>query len=77
MLRLSENFNEAISRCAACMRSMILPSPGTCLSITPGSNYKVFAYPGKKHGMTFVVLPRKMEADFGATCSTFSMEAIQ
>ena len=53
------------------------PSPGTCVSISPGENYKIFAYRGKKHGMTFVVLPRKMEADFGANLLSFLMEAIQ
>ncbi len=53
------------------------PSPGTCLSITPGKNYKIFAYPGKKHGMTFVILPRKMESDFGVNLLDFLNEAIQ
>ena len=53
------------------------PSPGTCLSITPSETYKIFAYPGKKHGMTFVVLPRKMEADFGANLLAFLKAAIQ
>ena len=53
------------------------PSPATCLSITPGAHYKIFAYPGKKHGMTFVILPRKMETDFGANLLEFLTEAIQ
>ena len=53
------------------------PSPTTCLSVSPGNGYKVFAYPGKKHGMTFVILPRKMEADFGANLLDFLLEAIQ
>jgi len=53
------------------------PSPETCLSIAPGDNYKIFAYGGKKHGMTFVIFPRKMEADFGANLLSFLKEAIQ
>ena len=53
------------------------PSPDTCLSITPGDNYKIFAYPGKKHGMTFLIFPRKMEADFGANLLEFLVEVIQ
>jgi hypothetical protein len=53
------------------------PTPGTCLSVAPGEHYRIFAYPGKKHGMTFVVLPRKMEADFGSRLLEFLMEAIQ
>ena len=53
------------------------PSPATCVSVAPGDNYKIFAYRGKKHGMTFVILPRKMEADFGKNLLSFLMEAIQ
>ncbi|GAB4485032.1 MAG: hypothetical protein OHK0031_09130 [Anaerolineales bacterium] len=40
------------------------PSPATCWSVAPSDLYKIFSYPGNKHGMTFFV-PRKMEADFG------------
>ena len=47
------------------------PSPNTCLSIPPDDHYKIFGYPGKKHGMTFVILPRKMEADFGTNLLEF------
>jgi dienelactone hydrolase len=53
------------------------PSPETCQSVPQGDNYKIFAYGGKKHGMTFVVLPRKMEADFGANLLSFLKEALQ
>jgi hypothetical protein len=53
------------------------PSPGTCLSVTPGDHYKIFGYPGMKHGMTFVILPRKMEADFGENLLEFLTEAIR
>jgi len=53
------------------------PSPGTCLSLAPGDHYKIFAYPGKKHGMTFVILPRKIEADFGDNLLEFLLEAIR
>ena len=53
------------------------PSPETCQSVPQGDNYKIFAYGGKKHGMTFVVLPRKMEADFGANLLSFLKEVIQ
>jgi len=53
------------------------PSPETCQSVPQVDNYKIFAYGGKKHGMTFVVLPRKMEADFGANLLSFLKEAIQ
>jgi len=47
------------------------PSPTTCLSLMPNEYYRIFAYSGKKHGMTFVVLPRKMEADFGMNLLEF------
>lgn len=53
------------------------PSPGTCLSISPGDHYKIFAYSGIKHGMTFVILPRKMEADFGENLFAFLVEVIR
>ena len=53
------------------------PTPVTCWSVPPNKDYKIFGYLGKKHGMTFVVLPRKMEADFGANLLDFLMEAIQ
>ena len=53
------------------------PSPETCWSVPQSDNYKIFAYGGKKHGMTFVVLPRKMEEDFGANLLAFLMEAIR
>ncbi|MBN1452004.1 MAG: hypothetical protein JW963_13395 [Anaerolineales bacterium] len=53
------------------------PSPETCLSIASGDSYKIFAYGGKKHGITFVIFPRKMEADFGINLLSFLMEAIQ
>jgi pimeloyl-ACP methyl ester carboxylesterase len=50
------------------------PSPATCWSIAPGTYYKIFAYPGIKHGMTFFV-PRKMESDFGKNVIEFLYEA--
>lgn len=53
------------------------PSPATCWSVQPGEQYQIFAYPGQKHGMTFVVLPRKMETGFGNNLLEFLMEAIQ
>jgi hypothetical protein len=53
------------------------PAPATCLSVVPGEYYRILGYPGKKHGMTFVVLPRKMEAGFGDHLLEFLMEAIQ
>jgi hypothetical protein len=53
------------------------PSPGTCLSVSPGNGYKILAYSGKKHGMTFVILPRKMEVGFGDHLLAFLIEAIQ
>jgi dienelactone hydrolase len=36
------------------------PTPQTCWSVSPGPYYKIFGYPGLKHGMTFFT-PRKME----------------
>ncbi len=50
------------------------PSPQTCGSLAPGDLYKVFVYPGIKHGMTFFV-PRKMDADFGANLLEFLLAA--
>ena len=50
------------------------PSPAICWSIEPNEYYKIFAYPGIKHGMTFFV-PRKMEADFGKNIIEFLFEA--
>lgn len=52
------------------------PSPATCWSRAPNDLYKIFAYPGIKHGMTFFV-PRKMEADFGRNIIEFLVEAIK
>jgi hypothetical protein len=49
-------------------------SPQTCWSIQPGGLYKIFAYPGIKHGMTFFV-PRKMEFDFGTNLLEFLQAA--
>jgi hypothetical protein len=46
------------------------PSPLACSSVGPTLYYKIFAYPGKKHGMEFLV-PRKMEADFGQNLLDF------
>ena len=53
------------------------PSPETCQSVPQGDGYKIFAYSGQKHGMAFVVLPSKMEADFGENLLSFLEEAIQ
>ncbi len=53
------------------------PSPNTCMNIKPGNNYKIFAYPGEKHGMTFIRTPQNMEADFGTNLLDFLLEAIQ
>jgi dienelactone hydrolase len=50
------------------------PSPATCWSSASNDLYKIFAYPGIKHGMTFFV-PRKMEADFGKNIIEFLVEA--
>jgi dienelactone hydrolase len=52
------------------------PSPQTCLSLTPNKLYKIFSFPGIKHGMTFFV-PRKMEAGFGANLLEFLQAASQ
>jgi len=48
----------------------------TCWSVSPSKRYKIFAYSGKKHGMDFVLLPRKMEIDFGTNLLEFLMEAV-
>lgn len=81
---LNVNYKQAVQRLIAtdkpvrCMYSVNdPPSPGSCLSVNPGDNYKIFAYPGNKHGMTFVILPRKMEVDFGANLLDFLVDAIQ
>ena len=50
------------------------PTPQTCWSLAPSDLYKIFAYPGIKHGMTFFV-PRKMEDDFGANLLEFLQAA--
>jgi hypothetical protein len=50
------------------------PSPQTCWSIQPSGLYKIFAYPGIKHGMTFFV-PRKMEPGFGTNLLEFLQAA--
>lgn len=52
------------------------PAPQTCWSLAPSDLYKIFTYPGIKHGMTFFV-PRKMEADFGANLLEFLQAASQ
>jgi dienelactone hydrolase len=52
------------------------PSPETCWSIVPSNLYKIFAYPGIKHGMTFFI-PRKMEAGFGDSLLEFLQAASQ
>ena len=52
------------------------PSPQTCWSLAPDELYKIFAYPGIKHGMTFFV-PRKMEAGFGENLLEFLLAASQ
>ena len=49
-------------------------SPQTCWSIQPSDLYKIFAYPGIKHGMTFFV-PRKMEFGFGNNLLEFLQAA--
>jgi pimeloyl-ACP methyl ester carboxylesterase len=53
------------------------PAPATCWSVAPSDSYKIFAYPGSKHGMTFVMLPRKMEASFGPNLLDFLLAATQ
>jgi len=53
-----------------------LPSPQTCWSLPPSDLYRIFGYPGIKHGMTFLV-PRKMAADFGANLLEFLLVASQ
>ena len=50
------------------------PAPQTCWSLTPNDLYKIYAYPGIKHGMTFFV-PRKMEAGFGSNLLEFLQAA--
>ena len=50
------------------------PSPQTCWSLLPNNLYRIFAYPGIKHGMTFFV-PRKMEAGFGSSLLEFLIAA--
>lgn len=52
------------------------PSPQTCLSVLPGRYYKIFGYPGIKHGMAFFT-PRKMEENFGKNIIEFLFEATQ
>ncbi len=52
-----------------------IPSPQTCWSLAPNELYKIYAYPGIKHGMTFFI-PRKMEADFGINLLEFLLAAI-
>ncbi len=49
-------------------------SPQTCWSLAPNDLYKIFAYPGIKHGMTFFV-PRKMESGFGSNLIEFLQAA--
>lgn len=50
------------------------PAPQTCRSLAPNDLYKIYAYPGIKHGMTFFV-PRKMEAGFGSNLLEFLQAA--
>ncbi|MFO7584994.1 MAG: alpha/beta hydrolase [Anaerolineales bacterium] len=52
------------------------PSPTTCWSLVRGEKYKIFGYPGIKHGMTFFT-PRKMEENFGKNIIEFLFEATQ
>jgi dienelactone hydrolase len=52
------------------------PSPETCWSVAPNEKYKIFGYPGSKHGMTFFT-PRKMEENFGKNIIEFLFEATQ
>jgi len=49
-------------------------APKTCWSVAPSDLYKIFAYKGIKHGMTFFV-PRKMEVDFGQNLLEFLQAA--
>ena len=49
-------------------------APKTCWSLAPSDLYKIFSYPGIKHGMTFFV-PRKMERDFGQNLLEFLQAA--
>ena len=53
------------------------PSPATCWSVSENPLYEIYAYPGIKHGMTFVILPRKMEADFGSNLLEFLITSTQ
>jgi hypothetical protein len=50
------------------------PAPQTCWSLAPSDLYKIFAYPGIKHGLTFFV-PRKMEPGFGTNLLEFLQAA--
>jgi dienelactone hydrolase len=52
------------------------PSPTVCWSVPRGEKYKIFGYPGIKHGMTFFT-PRKMEENFGKNIIEFLFEATQ
>jgi dienelactone hydrolase len=81
---LNVNYSQAVRKLTAANKPVYCmygtkdpPSPKTCLSVPPGESYKILAYVGKKHGMTFVILPRKMEAGFGDNLLAFLMEAIQ
>lgn len=81
---LNIDYSQAVQRLLAggkpvrCMYSdKDPPTPATCWSVPPNDLYKFYGYPGKKHGMTFVVLPRKMVSDFGINLLDFLMEATQ
>lgn len=50
------------------------PSPSTCWSVNPNDLYRIYEYPGVKHGMTFFV-PRKMEVGFGDNLMDFLLAA--
>ena len=78
---LGSNYSQSVSllieqqKPARCMYAVNDgPSPATCWSLAPGTYYKIFAYPGIKHGMAFFV-PRKMESDFGVNIIEFLEEA--
>lgn len=51
------------------------PSPATCWSTNPGNKYQILQYPGKKHGMAFLIEARKIEPGFGEKLLEFLMEA--
>jgi len=51
-------------------------SPSTCWSVQQSENYKIFSYPGNKHGMAFLA-PRKMPQDFAQNIYLWALKASQ